>query len=99
MLGESCNGNSIQHGESQSPQREGCWFPEEVRRVTYSSPTTNNTRGLKDTTLGPPVIRLNWGFFKIIHMKKEEIYVYVDSSNATEMKRLLEKYNQPLFDI
>jgi len=45
-----------------SSQREGCWFPEEVRRVTYSSPTTNNTRGLKDTTLGPPVIRLNWGF-------------------------------------
>jgi hypothetical protein len=82
-----------------SSQREGCWFPEEVRRVTYSSPTTNNTRGLKDTTLGPPVIRLNWGFFKIIHMKKEEIYVYVDSSNAAEMKRLLVKYNQPIVDI
>jgi hypothetical protein len=82
-----------------SSQREGCWFPEEVRRVTYSSPTTNNTRGLKDTTLGPPVIRLNWGFFKIIHMKKEEIYVYVDSSNITEARRLLEKYNQPIGDI
>jgi hypothetical protein len=82
-----------------SSQREGCWFPEEVRRVTYSSPTTNNTRGLKDTTLGPPVIRLNWGFFKIIHMKKEEIYVYVNSSNITEARRLLEKYNQPIGDI
>jgi len=32
-------------------------------------------------------------------MKKEEIYVYVDSSNAAEMKRLLEKYNQPIGDI
>ena len=32
-------------------------------------------------------------------MKKEEIYVYVDSSNADEMKRLLEKYDQPLGDI
>jgi hypothetical protein len=32
-------------------------------------------------------------------MKKEEIYVYVDSSNAAEMKRLLEKYDQPLGDI
>jgi hypothetical protein len=32
-------------------------------------------------------------------MKKEDIYVYVDSSNAVEMKRLLEKYNQPLDDI
>jgi hypothetical protein len=83
-----------------SSQREGCWFPEEVRRVTYSSPTTNNTRGLKDTTLGPPVIRLNWGVFKIIHMKKKEIYVYVDSSNIiTEARRLLEKYNQPIGDI
>jgi hypothetical protein len=32
-------------------------------------------------------------------MKKEEIYVYVDSSNAAEMKKLLKKYNQPLDDI
>lgn len=32
-------------------------------------------------------------------MKKEEIYVYVDSSNADEMKRLLVKYDQPLGDI
>jgi hypothetical protein len=32
-------------------------------------------------------------------MKKEEIYVYVDLSNAAEMKRLLEKYNQPIGDI
>ena len=32
-------------------------------------------------------------------MKKEEIYVYVNSSNADEMKRLLEKYDQPLGDI
>jgi len=32
-------------------------------------------------------------------MKKEEIYVYVDSSNITEARRLLEKYNQPIGDI
>lgn len=32
-------------------------------------------------------------------MKKEEIYVYVDSSNADEMKRLLVKYDQPFDDI
>ena len=32
-------------------------------------------------------------------MKKEEIYVYVNSSNAAEMKRLLEKYDQPFDDI
>jgi hypothetical protein len=32
-------------------------------------------------------------------MKKEEIYVYVDPSNAAEMKRLLVKYNQPIVDI
>jgi hypothetical protein len=32
-------------------------------------------------------------------MKKEEIYVYVNSSNITEARRLLEKYNQPIGDI
>ena len=32
-------------------------------------------------------------------MKKEEIYVYVNSSNITEVRRLLEKYNQPIGDI
>jgi hypothetical protein len=32
-------------------------------------------------------------------MKKEEIYVYVDPSNAAEMKKLLKKYNQPIGNI